>query len=46
MRSSLATATYAATALELGNLPMSGSTGFILKRSLQSMRAQLGEGTP
>jgi hypothetical protein len=42
LRSSLATATYAIAALELGNLPMSGSTGSILKRSLATMRAQVG----
>ena len=43
MRNALATATYAAAALELGNLPLSGSTGSILKRSLASLRSQLGE---
>jgi hypothetical protein len=43
LRSSLATAHYAAAALELGNLPMSGATGHILKRSLAAMRTQLGE---
>lgn len=42
LRSSLATATYAATALELGNLPLSGSTGSILKHSLAAMTKQLG----
>jgi hypothetical protein len=40
--SSLATATYAVAALELGNLPISGSTGSILKRSLAAMTKQLG----
>ena len=43
LRSSLATAHYAATAIELGNLPMAGSTGSILKRSLSAMRVKLGE---
>jgi hypothetical protein len=42
LRSSLATATYAVAALELGNLPMTGSTGSVLKRSLASMRRQVG----
>ncbi len=42
LRSSLATATYAAAALELGNLPISGSTGSILKRSLAAMTRQVG----
>ena len=46
LRSSLATATYAVAALELGNLPMSGSTGAVLKKSLASMRAQIGGPTP
>jgi hypothetical protein len=43
LRSSLATASYAATALELGNLPVSGATGYLLKRSLAAMRTHLGE---
>jgi signal transduction histidine kinase len=38
LRNALATASYAATALELGNLPMSGSTGTVLKRSLESLK--------
>jgi hypothetical protein len=42
LRSSLATATYAVAAMELGNLPMSGSTGTVLKRSLTDMRGQIG----
>jgi hypothetical protein len=46
MRSSLATAIYAATAIELGNLPMSGSTGFILKSSLATIRSQLEAASP
>jgi hypothetical protein len=41
MRDALATASCAAEALELGNLPISGSTGAILKRSLASLRSQL-----
>jgi hypothetical protein len=42
LKNCLATASYAATALELGNLPISGATGSILKRSLAAMRAHLG----
>jgi hypothetical protein len=42
LRSSLATATYAVAALEIGNLPISGSTGAILKRSLAAMTKQVG----
>jgi len=42
LRSSLATATYAVAAISTGNLPMSGSTGTILKRSLAAMRNQIG----
>lgn len=42
LRSSLATATYALAAIETGNLPVSGSTGRILKRSLAAMRDQIG----
>lgn len=42
LRSSLATATYAVAAMELGNLPVAGSTGSILKRSLASMTKQVG----
>lgn len=42
LRSSLATATYAVAALEIGNLPVSGSTGSILKRSLAAMTRQVG----
>ena len=42
LRSSLATATYAVAALEIGNLPISGSTGSILKRSLAAMTKQVG----
>lgn len=43
LRSSLAMAHYAATALELGNLPVSGATGQLLKKSLAAMRTQLRE---
>jgi hypothetical protein len=42
LRSSLATATYAVAAMQLGNLPMAGSTGAVLKRSLEGMRSQVG----
>jgi hypothetical protein len=42
LRSSLATASYAAAALELGNLPISGSTGGVLKNSLAALRSKLG----
>jgi hypothetical protein len=42
LQSSLATATYAVAAMDTGNLPMSGSTGRILKRSLAAMRDQIG----
>lgn len=42
LRSSLATATYAVAALELGNLPISGSTGAILKESLRAMTRHVG----
>lgn len=42
LASALATATYAVVAMELGNLPMSGSTGTVLKHSLASMRNRIG----
>lgn len=42
LRNALATATYAAAAMELGDLPMSGSTGSILKKSLEAMRSRVG----
>ena len=42
LRSSLATASYAIVALELGNLPISGSTGSILKKCLAAMRSKVG----
>lgn len=38
LRNSLGTATLAVSALETGNLPMSGATGSVLKRSLASLR--------
>jgi signal transduction histidine kinase len=37
LRNSLANASYAVTALEQGNLPISGSTGAVLKRSLAAL---------
>ena len=43
LQNSLATASYAVAALELGNLPMSGSTGTILKRSLATLNQLVGE---
>jgi len=42
LRNALATATYAVAAMELGNLPMSGSTGSILKKSLDVMQGRVG----
>jgi hypothetical protein len=42
LRSSLATATYAGAAMELGNRPMGGSTGSILKKILGAMANQVG----
>jgi hypothetical protein len=42
LRSSLATATYAVAAMELGNLPVTGSTGSVLKRSLSAMTKRVG----
>lgn len=38
LRNSLATAAYAVAALEQGNLPISGSTGAVLKRSLAALK--------
>ena len=46
LRNAVATATYASTALEVGNLPMSGATGLLLKRSLATLREQLGDAPP
>lgn len=46
LRSSLAAATYAVAAMELGNLPMTGSTGSVLKRSLQAMHDNLAKDEP
>jgi signal transduction histidine kinase len=43
LRNAMATASYAATALELGNLPMCGSTGTVLKRSLETMKKIIGD---
>ncbi len=42
LRNGLGTATLAVKALETGNLPMSGATGSILKRSLASLPALVG----
>jgi signal transduction histidine kinase len=39
LRNALGTATLAATALEMGNLPMSGATGRVLKRCLGRLTA-------
>jgi signal transduction histidine kinase len=43
LRNAMATASYAVAALELGNLPMSGSTGVVLKRSLESLKKIVGD---
>lgn len=43
LRNAVAMASYAATALEQGNLPVSGATGSILNRALASMRTRLEE---
>ena len=37
LRNSLGTATLAVSAIEIGNLPMSGATGSVLKRSLAAL---------
>jgi signal transduction histidine kinase len=42
LRNGLGTATLAVKALETGNLPMSGATGSVLKRSLASLAALVG----
>ena len=42
LRNALATATYAVAAMEFDNLPVSGSTGSILKKSLEAMRRSVG----
>jgi signal transduction histidine kinase len=39
LRNAVATATYAVAALEQGNLPIAGSTGAVLKRSLGTLKA-------
>lgn len=41
LRNAVATAAYAVAALEHGNLPMAGSTGAVLKRSLATLKALL-----
>jgi signal transduction histidine kinase len=43
LRNAMATASYAVAALELGNLPMSGSTGAVLKRSLEALKKLVGD---
>ena len=43
LRNSLAGASYAAAALELGNLPVSGATGSVLKRSLARLKRLIDE---
>jgi signal transduction histidine kinase len=43
LRNAMATASYATAALELGNLPMSGSTGAVLKRSLETLKKLVGD---
>jgi len=43
LRNSLATASYAVTALEQGNLPISGSTGAVLKRSLAALKTLIDQ---
>jgi signal transduction histidine kinase len=43
LRNAMATASYAVAALELGNLPMSGSTGAVLKRSLETLKKIVGD---
>jgi signal transduction histidine kinase len=42
LRNAVSTASYAAAALEQGNLPIGGSTGAVLKRSLATLKALLG----
>lgn len=42
LRNSLGTATLAVRALELGNMPITGATGSILKRSLAALGLQIG----
>jgi hypothetical protein len=42
LQSPLAMATYAVAAMSAGNLPMSGSTGTILKKSLAALRNEIG----
>lgn len=45
LRNSHATASYAVAALEQGNLPVSGSTGTVLKRSLAAIKALINRAT-
>ena len=46
LRSSLAAVSYAVAALEMGNLPMSGATGAVLKRGLDAMKKLLADSLP
>jgi signal transduction histidine kinase len=43
LRNSLGTASLAVSAIELGNLPMSGATGSVLKRSLAALSALVSD---
>jgi signal transduction histidine kinase len=45
LRNSLGTATLAVRALELGNMPIGGATGAILKRSLSTLGLLIGRAT-
>uniref|UniRef100_UPI000D3876E5 sensor histidine kinase n=1 Tax=unclassified Variovorax TaxID=663243 RepID=UPI000D3876E5 len=45
LRNSLGTATLAVRALELGNMPIGGATGTILKRSLSTLGLLIGRAT-
>ena len=45
LRNAHATASYAVAALEQGNLPISGSTGSVLKRSLAAIKALITRAT-
>lgn len=45
LRNSLGTATLAVRALELGNMPIGGATGAILKRSLSTLGLLVGRAT-
>lgn len=43
LRNAVATASYAVAALEQGNLPIGGSTGAVLKRSLATLKALIAQ---